>query len=135
MKPQLFFPVALCLLAACTESNLETDLGAETLKNKQNTVYPISEDNWRDVDYISGQIATKKDMKAGRAVFFSPSGTTPYDMPLPALAHHIDSENGKKAKVVIVQAELGPDGTIVGAIYFNGDHLLATLNEFEIIEN
>jgi hypothetical protein len=74
-------------------------------------------------------------MKAGTAVFFSKSGTTPYEMPLPALAIHSDEQTKQKTKVIIVQAEMGPDGVIIGALYPDGNHLLATLQEFQIIES
>lgn len=138
IKPQLVSLTALMWLTACADQNIEKDVGNEILKdtqNKQVSDDPITEDNWRSVKHISGRVAVKQDMKEGRAVFFSPTGTSSYDIALPALANHIESETGQKIKVVIVQAEVGPDGPIIGALYFNGDHLLATLAEFEIIEN
>jgi len=47
--------------------------------------------NWRDVSFTSGRVATEQDVKDGKAVFYIPSGSEPYETELPLFGVHIDS--------------------------------------------
>lgn len=138
MKGLLFYASFLVFISACAENDLESKSSPKEIANMdepKNTDDLLFNENWKEIDHVSGRIANEEDMKVGRAVFFSKSGTTPYEMPLPALAIHADEETKEETKVVIIQAETGPEGVIIGAIYPDGSHLLATLEEFQVIEN
>lgn len=94
---------------------------------------PISKDKWTSVGYVSGRLATQKDVNIGQAVFYATSGNEKHDIPIPVRAIHKDVDTGQKTDVVIIQAELGPNGVIIGARYFEGGQLIGLLHEFEIL--
>lgn len=94
---------------------------------------PITKDKWASVGYVSGRLANQEDINIGQAVFYANSGNEPYDIPLPARAIHTDVDTGQKTDVVIIQAELGPNGVIIGARYFEGGQLIGLLHEFDIL--
>lgn len=87
------------------------------------------------VGFISGRAATQKDLEAGNAVFVSQVGEvvigTPLKIEIPQYAYHL--ENGKKTPVIIVQAEVAKNNTIIGARNLNGGELVGLLNEFELL--
>jgi hypothetical protein len=54
--------------------------------------------------------ATDQDVQAGRALFNLPPGAKTTGLKLPALAFRTSAPQGKKIPLLIVQAEIGPDG-------------------------
>jgi hypothetical protein len=99
---------------------------------------PIDVSAWRAIPHIGAHVATEADVKAGRAVFYSPSGpryisNTPYVMPLPAPAILRTEEDPTPVPVIIIQAEQGPDRVIVGYRPLAGGNGVCTLDELELL--
>jgi len=91
----------------------------------------IEIDEWRDIPFISGRVATEQDVKDGRAVFYIPSGSEPYETELPLFALHIDKDNGNKTPCIAIQIETTSEGTAVGVRYIDGGNGVGMANEFE----
>lgn len=91
----------------------------------------IEKNKWKDVSFISGRAATEQDVKDGRAVFYIPSGSEPYEAELPLFAIHLDESNGEKTPCVVIQIEKTPEGTTVGVRYFDGGNGVGMATEFE----
>ena len=84
--------------------------------------------------FVAGRLATEADLKRGDAVFLSlidgkPSGS-PARIPIPQYAQLIE-ENGQRRPVVVVQAEIGEQGTLLGMRDANGNEYVAT--EAEVV--
>jgi hypothetical protein len=80
------------------------------------------------------------DVKAGIAVFYSPTGpqfipNEPYFTELPAPAILREGGAGEPTPVILIQAEQGPNGVIVGYRHLGGGNGLCTLEELEILPN
>ena len=95
---------------------------------------------WRRVPHLSGRTATESDVKAGVAVFFSPIGpkyiaNTVHEMDLPALAILHDDGAGKSVPVILIQAERGPNGVMVGYRPLSGGNGICLLKEVEILHD
>lgn len=73
----------------------------------------IPADDWQSVPCVSGRAATEADVLAGAAVFYVQGASSPVSMALPCCAIQ-QLEDGLEQPVVIIQAELGPQGTILG---------------------
>ena len=91
----------------------------------------INIETWKDTPHISGRVAIEKDVAEGRAVFYIPSGSEPYETELPLFALQIDETNGEKIPCVAIQIEETPEGTAVGVRYFEGGNGVGMANEFE----
>ncbi len=74
---------------------------------------PIEASDWQGTPCIAGRAATEADVKSGHAVFFIKGNSTPAQMNLPCCAIQT-LEGGEVQPVVVVQAEVTPDGTILG---------------------
>ena len=82
---------------------------------------PITVKTWQKAPYISGRAATEKDVKEGRAVFYSEGGNPPASLQIPFFATLKDSETAKTEVIFVIQAELNPKGdTIIGYRYLRG---------------
>ena len=80
---------------------------------------PVSETDWHATPCIVGRPATKADVAAGSAVFYVQGGSTPAPMSLPCCAVQL-LEDGSEQPIVIVQAELTQQGTILGVRPLSG---------------
>jgi hypothetical protein len=80
---------------------------------------PVSLDEWRSVPCVSGRPATEDDVRAGRAVFYVQGESAAAPIPLPSCTTQT-LENGTKQRVVVIQAEIGPQGTILGVRPLSG---------------
>ena len=89
---------------------------------------PINLKSWQDVPHVSARRATESDVLEGRAVFYVEGESEPHVMPLPCLAVQL-MKDGTEIKVAIIQAELGPDGPILGVRYFDGGNGICRLDE------
>jgi hypothetical protein len=99
---------------------------------------PIDPDRWRETPHLAGSTATELDVKAGRAVFYSPTGPSNIEntvhamqLPAPALLH--ESDQTTPAAVVVIQAECGPRGVIAGYRPLAGGNGACLLEELEFI--
>jgi hypothetical protein len=84
--------------------------------------------------FISGRPATSDDVRQGNAVFHTNgTGGDAVAIELPQYAYW--SENpGEKLPVILVQAELSPEGpTLVGLRDLSGHAIVATLAELELL--
>ena len=88
---------------------------------------------WRNTPVTSGRTATEIDVKAGRAGFHIPSGSSPHQIVLPTCGFHRDVETGKVTPVVIIQAETAGDQTIFGARLLAGGNMVCTAEEVEVV--
>ena len=86
---------------------------------------------WKHVPVISGRVATEKDVQEGRAVFYIPSGSEPYETGLPLFALQSEEGTNKKSPCVVIQIELTPEGTAVGVRYLEGGNGVGMANEFD----
>ncbi|MEG3180308.1 hypothetical protein [Sphingomonas sp. LT1P40] len=93
--------------------------------------------NWPDLPtsgFIADRPATVDDAKQGNAVFSmngKSSGTVPITIP-----QYVwwSDEEGKRHPMILIQAELAPDGTkIVGLRNLAGEDTVATLPELELL--
>ncbi|MGR6874015.1 hypothetical protein ACU6U9_17275 [Pseudomonas sp. HK3] len=91
----------------------------------------IDSKDWKNVPFISGRAATEQDVEEGRAVFYIPSGSEPYETGLPLFAVQTDSENNSRVPCVAIQIENCSEGTAVGVRYFSGGNGVGMANEFE----
>lgn len=87
-------------------------------------------EDWKDVSFISGRVATEEDIENERAVFCIPSGSEAYETELPLFAIQTNESNGEKPCIVI-QIENSPEGTFVGVRYFEGGNGVGSPDEFE----
>ncbi|WP_199857289.1 hypothetical protein [Sphingomonas sp. EC-HK361] len=81
-----------------------------------------------------GRTATVEDAKKGNATF-SMDGKSQGALPI-AIPQYVwwTDETGSKHPMILVQAELAPDGTkIVGLRDFGGEGTVATLLEVELL--
>jgi len=92
---------------------------------------PIDINNWKDIPCISGRSATEADVSEGRAAFYAPAGSEPYETHLPLFALQLDEESNTKVPCIVIQIENTPEGTAVGVRYVSGGNGVAMANEFE----
>ena len=91
----------------------------------------INLETWKQVPVISGRVATENDVEEGRAVFYVPSGSEPYETDLPLFALQAEEGANKKIPCVVIQIEITPEGTTVGVRYVEGGNGVGMANEFE----
>jgi hypothetical protein len=91
----------------------------------------IEIEDWKTVPHISGRVATEQDVKDGRAVFYVPSGSEPYETELPLFALQTEENSKKKIPCIAIQIENTPEGTAVGVRYIDGGNGVGMANEFE----
>ena len=80
---------------------------------------PVSATDWHATPCIVGRPATEADVAAGSAVFYVQGGSTPAPISLPCCAVQL-LEDGSEQPIVIVQAELTQQGTILGVRPLSG---------------
>src|SRR3990167_5051729 len=69
---------------------------------------PVELNDWKNVPFTKGRLATKEDINLGRAIFeIDPEGQEhiPLEIAIPSLAYHIDQETNEKTKVIVIQGE------------------------------
>ena len=97
---------------------------------------PIELNNWKEVPFTKGKIATQEDIDLGKAVFRLDSKGemhTPLEIEIPSLAYYVDQETKEKTKVVVIQGEQVGEQKIVGIRYLNGGDGACLLFELEFI--
>lgn len=93
---------------------------------------------WPDLPtegFLAGRVATDADVMAGRAVFAqggAPGQTSPISVQIPQYACWTSDDAGRQ-RVVLVQAEHGPPGDIVGLRTPRGEEIVATLPEVQLL--
>ena len=93
---------------------------------------PIDESAWASTLHVAGRAATEDDVSEGRAVFYIPGGADPAELPVPICAiQHLES--GERIRVVVVQAEHGPSGIILGVRPLSGGNGVCMLDEVELL--
>ena len=80
---------------------------------------PIDQKLWQETPCIFGRQATEQDVKDGIAVYYVNGATTPASLVLPACGYQM-MEDGSEQPVVVVQAEIIPDGTLLGVRPLSG---------------
>ena len=80
---------------------------------------PVSKTEWQATPCIVGRPATEADVLAGAAVFFIDGESQAEHIPLPRLALQ-RMEDDTEVPVVVIQAERGPSGIILGVRYLIG---------------
>lgn len=92
--------------------------------------------NWMNVPFVKGRLATEEDVEEGRAIFKREGkGHYPIDMEIPSLAYLTDVRTQKKNMVVIIQAEMTDGTKFIGFRALNGGgHGICQLEDLELIE-
>lgn len=99
----------------------------------------ISLKNWRTVPHIAGRLATERDVKDGRAVFYldDPNGIgaesyVQCELPFPAIL--TDEESEDTTPVIVVQAEKVKDRVYMGYRLLDGGNGMCLLAELELLD-
>lgn len=93
---------------------------------------------WPDLPtegFITGRVATDADVMAGRAVFSTggtPDQVTPLALTIPQYACWTSQDAGRQ-RVILIQAEHGPPGDIVGLRTPRGEEIVVTLPEVQLL--
>lgn len=87
--------------------------------------------------FIVGHAAKETDIAAGNAVFVAAvngvSIGVPINIAIPQYAYF--KENGQKLPVVVIQAEEAQGQKLIGARQANGQEVVGTITEFELLGN
>ncbi|HEY8012159.1 MAG TPA: hypothetical protein VIE67_14305 [Rudaea sp.] len=95
---------------------------------------PIQASDWRSAPSVAGRPATEADVLAGAAVFYVEGDTAAVQMQLPCCAIHTLGD-GSEESVVVIQAELGPQGTILGVRPLAGGNGVCLATEVRLLPN
>ena len=93
---------------------------------------PIQASEWRNTPCVVGRPASEDDVSVGRAVFYVPGASAAASMTLPCCAVQ-SLEDGTEQLVVVVQAELVPDGTILGVRPLAGGNGICMATEIRLL--
>jgi hypothetical protein len=93
---------------------------------------PISATEWRTVPCVTGRPATEADVATGAAVFYVQGASTAAPMELPCCAIQ-PLENGAEEPVVIIQAEVLPQGTTFGVRPLAGGNGMCLATEVRLL--
>ena len=93
---------------------------------------PINQEHWQATPCIRGRQATEQDVKDGLAVFYVNGTAEPADLALPACAFQ-RTEDGTEQPVIVVQAEVIPDGTVLGVRPLSGGNSICLANEVRLL--
>lgn len=94
----------------------------------------IDVSRWRETPATVGRVATEDDVKSGNAVFYVNGASRHVDMRLPRAAiQHF--ENGSSQRVVVIQAEYGPSGIILGVRPLDGGNGVCVEDEVEYVSD
>ena len=93
---------------------------------------PISASEWRSTPCVIGRPATEADVASGSAVFFIQGDSAAASMHLPCCA--IQSlEDGSEQQVVVIQAELANQDTILGVRPLSGGNGICTIADARLL--
>ncbi len=93
---------------------------------------PISANEWRSTPCVIGRPATEADVAAGSAVFYVQGDSFASPMHLPCCA--IQSlEDGSEQPVVVIQAELANQDTVLGVRPLAGGNGICTVAEVRLL--
>ena len=112
------------------------DKKTESKKMTENKFGPIELNDWKNIPFTKGRLATKEDIDLGKAVFqIDGKGQEhiPLEIEIPSLAYHIDQETNEKTKVVVIQGEQVGNEKVVGIRFLNGGDGVCMLFELEFI--
>ncbi len=93
---------------------------------------------WPDLPttgFITGRVATDADVMAGNAAFATggaPGQVKPMTLRIPQYACW-SSEDAGRQRVILIQAETGPMGDMVGLRTPRGEEIVATLPEVQLL--
>ena len=93
---------------------------------------PIDQEHWQATPCITGRQATEQDVKDGSAVFYIQGVAAPAEMPLPSCGFQL-MEDGTEQAVVVIQAEITPDGTLFGVRHLAGGNGICMQNEVTLL--
>ena len=93
---------------------------------------PLQGAQWRSTPCITGRQATVEDVRAGRAVFYVEGESTPFEMKLPCCGWQRLAD-GEEVPVVVIQAETGPTGTLLGVRPLNGGNGVCMAEEVRLL--
>lgn len=91
----------------------------------------IEIEEWKNIPFISGRVATEQDIKEERAVFYIPTGSESYEIELPLFALKVDEDNVAKTPCIVIQMEKISEGVAVGFRYLDGGNGVGMAKEFE----
>jgi hypothetical protein len=92
----------------------------------------ISAGEWRTVPCTIGRAATQADVEAGTAVFYVQGESEAAPITLPCCAVQT-LDDGTQKSVVVVQAELGPRGVILGVRPLTGGNAVCMATEVQFL--
>ena len=93
---------------------------------------PISAGEWRDVPCVTGRTATEADVAAGSAVFYIQGHSAAASMRLPCCALRL-LEDGSEQPVVVIQAEVASQGTVLGIRPLSGGNCICLVTEVRVL--
>lgn len=96
---------------------------------------PVDMAAWHEVPHLQGRLATQADVEAGRAVFYLDADAArcrPAELALPACAVQT-LDDGRQRPVIVIQAEVLADETIVGVRYLDGGSGVCFAAEVELL--
>lgn len=97
---------------------------------------PIDPAAWRDVPHLEGRLSSEEDVAAGRAVFRLDAArgkAAPATLALPRCGLQ-RLEDGVMRPVVVIQAEVLNNETILGVRYLPGGGGVCALEEVELLD-
>lgn len=92
----------------------------------------VSADEWQATPCISGRPATDADVAAGIAVFYVDGPSVAASLSLPCCAYQ-QLDNDAEVPVVVIQAEIGPHGTILGVRPLTGGNGICLASEVRLL--
>ena len=93
---------------------------------------PIEANDWRHTPCTIGRPATEADVAAGSAVFYVSGDSAAASMALPCCAMQ-SLEDGSEQAVIIIQAEISPDGTILGVRPLTGGNGICMTTDIRLL--
>ena len=93
---------------------------------------PISAIDWRSIPCVVGRPATEADVACGSAVFYVTGDSAAASMRLPCCAIR-SLEDGSGQPVVVIQAELANQDTILGVRPLAGGNGVCTIDEIRLL--
>jgi hypothetical protein len=93
---------------------------------------PIEVQQWRNTPCVQHRQATEQDVREGRAVFHVGGAVEVAEIPLPACGYQ-RMDDGSEQPVVVVQAEVLPDGTLFGVRPLSGGNGICFANEVRLL--
>ncbi|RTR37980.1 hypothetical protein EKG38_15555 [Shewanella canadensis] len=92
-------------------------------------------EEWENLPFISGRVATEEDVENGNAVFYIPYGSVACDAALPTCVIQIDEETYERTPAVVIQAEQAGELVYLGLRYLDGGNGMCELDEVELLES